>query len=544
MYVDAIYDKDHNKVKVVERLATGDRAYKEYAAVYRFYFKNPKGAYTSIHGDPLSKLEVYTAKDFFKAKKTFSDRPLYESDLNQTFICLSENYLHADSPKLNIAFWDIETDFDPAHGFSSPDDAFMPITAMSVYLQWLDTMVTMAVPPKTLTLEQANELVSDIPGTILFNTEAEMLDCFLHVIEDSDILSGWHSTGFDIPYTYNRIKKVLSKDDTRRLCLWGEFPRQRKYEKYGKESTTYDLVGRVHLDYLELYQKYTYEEKPSYKLDFIGEYEVGEHKVEYEGTLDQLYNSDFRKFIEYNRQDTALLNKIDLKLKFIEVANVLAHANTVLLSTTMGAVAVSEQAIVNEAHLLGVRLPDRKKVDADESQAAGAYVAYPKKGLHDDIGSLDINSLYPSDLQALNMSPETIVGQIRQTKTNEYINAKMEDGCTFAEAWEGLFCSFEYEYVMNKDIGKMLTIDWEDGNITTHSAAEIHQMIFDSNQKIMLSANGTIFSYDKEGIIPGLLKKWYAERKVMQGTLKKLRLLEDGVEIPEHLLNDVLAQLG
>ena len=124
-------------------------------------------------------------------------------------------------------------------------------------------------------------------------------------------------------------------------------------------SETYDTIGRVHMDYLNLYRKYTYEERHTYRLDAIGEMEVGENKTVYEGTLDQLYNNDFEKFIEYNRQDVALLDKLDKKLRFIDLANEIAHDNTVLLQTTAGAVAVTEQAIVNEAHRRGMQVPNR-----------------------------------------------------------------------------------------------------------------------------------------------------------------------------------------
>ncbi len=437
---------------------------------------------------------------------------------------------------------------EPGRGYSSTDDAFMPITAISIHLQWLDKLICLAVPPATLTWEAANELVKDIPNVILYKTEAEVLDTFLSLIEDADVLSGWNSGGYDIPYTVNRVREVLGKTAIKRFCLWDQTPREREYEKFGKTSTTYDLVGRVHLDSLELYQKYTYEERPSFRLDAIGEYEVGENKTQYEGTLDELYNNDFHRFIEYNIQDTALLNKLDKKLQFINTASVLAHANTVLLQTTMGAVAVSEQAIINEAHLLGFRLPDRKKrQEGEATQAAGAYVAYPKKGLHDWIGSLDINSLYPSDIRALNMSPETIVGQIRQDLTDAYILKKMSSatisekkkGDNFAKAWEGIFGSLEYTHVMNKDASVMLTIDWEDGNSSVLSAAEIYQLVFEGNNNITLSANGTLFSYDQEGIIPGLLKKWYEERKHFQRILKNLRNLEAGITVPEALLSQV-----
>jgi DNA polymerase elongation subunit (family B) len=356
---------------------------------------------------------------------------------------------------------------------------------------------------------------------------------FLDLIKDADLISGWNSEGFDIPYTTNRVIKVLSKEDTRRFCLFDQLPKKREYEKYGRTATTYDFVGRVHLDYLELYRKYTYEERHTYRLDAIAEYELGQRKTQYEGTLDQLYNNDFRTFVEYNINDCKLLDDLDKKLKFLDLANTLAHENTVLLQTTMGAVAVTEQAIINEAHRRGFQVPNRTKMDDREnSAAAGAYVAYPKEGIHDWIGSLDINSLYPSAIRALNMGPETIIGQLRQTMTDEYIENKMAKGSSFAAAWEGMFGSVEYTAVMAQEIGTEITIDWENGDSDVLSAAEVYKLIFDSHQPWMLSANGTIFTYEKEGIIPGLLKRWYAERKEMQAKLKEC--IKTGNKIEEE----------
>jgi len=120
------------------------------------------------------------------------------------------------------------------------------------------------------------------------------------------------------------------------------------------KSEPTDLIGRVHMDYLQLYKKYNYESCHSYKASTsIGEMEVGENKTQYEGTLYRLYNKDFKRFIEYNRQDTMLLVKIHNKLKFLELANQLAHENTVLLCT-MGSVAMIEMAIMNEAFERGL----------------------------------------------------------------------------------------------------------------------------------------------------------------------------------------------
>ena len=143
---------------------------------------------------------------------------------------------------MNTAFFDIEVDFDPEKGYASPEDAFMPITAIAVHLQWLDTLVCLAIPPKGLSIEEAKKQVAEFPNTHLFDNETDMLDTFLNLIQDADVLTGWNSEGFDIPYTVNRVTKTLSKDDTRRFCLWNLHPRKREYEKYGKTAQTYELV--------------------------------------------------------------------------------------------------------------------------------------------------------------------------------------------------------------------------------------------------------------------------------------------------------------
>ena len=531
-YVDALFDRDHDLIKVVER-KDGVRTFREYPVKYTFYYKDQRGKYKSVYGDPLSRIVCKNTKDFRKEIAINRDKTLFESDINPIFQTLSEYYLNQDAPKLNIAFFDIETDFDPERGFADPSDPFMGITSVSVYLQWLETMICLAVPPKTLTMEQATELLKDIPNVMLFEKEKDMLDTFLTLIEDADILSGWNSEGYDIPYTVNRVARVLSKDDTRRFCLWGQLPKKRMYEKFGKESETYDLVGRVHLDSLNLYRKYTYEERHSYRLDAIGEIEVGENKTAYEGTLDQLYNNDFKKFIEYNIQDTALLDKLDKKLRFIDLSNTIAHENTVLIQTTMGAVAVTEQGIINEAHHRGLQVPNRKNRDDEENtQAAGAYVAFPKKGLHKWIGSMDLNSLYPSVIRALNMAPETVVGQIRpdisDARVTEDMGLKKQ---SFAGSWEGRFSTEEYEAVMAKRRDISLTVEFENGESHVLSGAEIYNLVFDSQKPWMLSANGTIFTTEFEGVIPGILKRWYAERKDLQKKLKKAKEAGNKAEI-------------
>jgi DNA polymerase elongation subunit (family B) len=526
-YIDALFDREHDRIHLVGR-RDGERYYQEYPATYIFYYDDARGKFRSIYGNPVSRFSSRNNKEFRKELRIQSSKNLYEADINPVFRCLEENYKGQDAPKLNTAFFDIEVDFDPVRGFSRPEDPFNAITAISVYLDWLDQLVTLVVPPKHMSWETAQEIAAEFENCLVFEREEELLNTFLDLIEDADVLSGWNSEGYDIPYTVMRITRVLSKDDTRRFCLWGQLPKQRTFERFGAENITFDLIGRVHLDYMQLYRKYTYEERHSYSLDAILEYEELGGKTKFEGTLDQLYNQNWKTFIEYNRQDVRGLADIDKKLRFLDLANTLAHENTVLLPTTMGAVAVTEQAIINEAHERGMVVPTRKERLTDEdTQAAGAYVAYPKKGMHEYIGSIDINSLYPSAIRALNMGPETIVAQLRPTMTDRYIADKIRGGASFAAAWEGLFGTLEYTAVMEQQRGTEITIDWQDGSETVHSAGEIWKLIFDSNQPWIISANGTIFTYESEAVIPGLLKRWYAERKDMQKKLKESTTKED-----------------
>ena len=521
-YIDGFFDRNADTIRVVER-KDGKRVFKEFPVRYTFFYEDQKGKYKSTTGKPLHRIVCKNTKDFHKELAINRNKNLFESDINPIYQCLSTNYINQDAPDLKIAFFDIEADFDPEKGFSLPSDPFMPITAITVSLQWMNSLVTLAVPPKGMTVTQAKLLCDGFENVFICETEADMLKQFLNLIEDVDVLSGWNSEGYDLPYMINRVSKVLSKDDTRRFCLWKQLPKKRTFERYGREQETYDLVGRVHLDSLELYRKYTYEERHSYRLDAIGEHELGETKTVYVGSLDQLYNQDFRKFIEYNRQDVALLDKLDKKLKFISLTNELAHANTVLLQTTLGAVAVTEQAIINEAHRRGLQVPNRPKRDMlGSTTAAGAYVAFPKKGFHNWIGSMDLNSLYPSVIRALNMAPECVVGQLRPLDTDAYIEEQMTlQKKSFAGAWENRFGSLEYDYVMQQRRDAVVTIDWEDGTSETKSGAEVYKLIFDSNNPLILSANGTIFTSEFEGVIPGLLKRWYTERQDMQGMKKK-----------------------
>ena len=517
-YVDAFLDREKDKIHVVERV-NGRREYREFPARYTFYYPDSRGKFTSIFGDKLERVVCNSGKKFNAEKKIHQHKKLFESDIDPVFRCLADQYGDKEAPKLNLCFFDIEVDFNKELGFAEPDDPFNPITAVALHLAWMDRTICLAVAPKTLNEEQAQEIINKFPDTLLMKDEVELLNTFLELIDDADILSGWNSETFDIPYMVNRVERVLSRSHTRKFCLWQKFPRERTLVKFGKENQAYELQGRIHLDYLELYRKYTYHEMHSYSLDAIGEYELGERKVAYDGTLDQLYNNDFETFIAYNRQDVDLLVRMDKKLQFIDLANVLAHSNTVTLPKTMGAVAQTDMAIVNEAHQRGLIVPDKPRGEKP-LPAAGAYVANPNKGMHKWIGSIDLNSLYPSILRSLNMSTETIVGQVRHTLTRPMIESFNDE---IPKAWDGKFACLEYDLIMAKDREEILHLDFEDGNSYEATGAEIYEIVFNSGQPWIMTANGTLFTYEKQGIVPGLLERWYAERKELQAKARESR---------------------
>lgn len=566
MYVDAIYDYRKNIVNVVERI-NGERIFVEYKPAHTLYYAHPSGQYKDIFGDSVRRFVTTDLNKFRAEKESLLNKGKYicESDVRIEFRTLSDHYKGADTPVLNVGFFDIETDWDDERGYSEAVDAFNPITAITIYKSHTKELITLALRPHTVTQEEAFELEREFENTEIYDydDEANMLLRFLEIIQDIDVFTGWNSEIYDIPYVVNRIKRLLGEDAARLFCLWDKEPIEKEVLSFGRPRQTYDFPGRPHLDYQNLYKKHNTQQLHSYRLDFVSEMEVGANKTKYEGTLDDLYKKDFRLFIEYNRTDVILLVKIDAKRKFLDLSNQVAHDNCVFLKTTMGSVALVEQAIINSIHEFGMVAPDRKiKIDdledikdeedelswyydddsdddEDEKKpVVGAYVAVPKVGIHNDIGCIDINSLYPSCIRALNMSPETLIGQLVPEYTDNYINSRIASlpKNKRAEAWEGIFACLEYTMIMEEDTEHPIKVAYEDGREVIKTGKEWYNFIFNPVNKVCVSANGTLFRTDQDGIIPMLLARWYSERKMLQGKEKEYtKKLEDPNLTPEQI---------
>ena len=253
MYVDAIFDSKNSIIKVVER-DNGKRVYKDYPGIFEFYLKDPKGQHRSIYGDAVTKIECGSIGEFKKMTRIHSHKEKFESDIKPVNKIIEAFYKHQNPADLHIAFFDIETDFDKEFGYSQPEEANNKILSISVHLQWLNQTVCLALPPPKMDMEDAKEIADKVGNTILYHEESDILDAFLTLIEDADVVSGWFSEGYDIPYTINRIIKVLGRHEAKRMCLWNKFPKPRTYKRGGRDSQTYDLTGRVHFDYLALYR--------------------------------------------------------------------------------------------------------------------------------------------------------------------------------------------------------------------------------------------------------------------------------------------------
>ena len=143
-YVDAWFDREADRIHVVERVE-GRREYREYPANYVFYYDDPRGKFKTIYGNPVSRFSTRNGKEFHKELKIQGKSGLWESDINPIFRCLAENYMGAEAPVLQTAFFDIEVDFDKVRGYSPTEDPFNAITAISVYMDWVDQLVTLFV---------------------------------------------------------------------------------------------------------------------------------------------------------------------------------------------------------------------------------------------------------------------------------------------------------------------------------------------------------------------------------------------------------------
>jgi DNA polymerase elongation subunit (family B) len=501
-FVGAYYSSYSEEVLVWERDSSQEgspRILKRYEAPYYFYVQDDKGDQTSLYGEKVKRLDFGSKAEFESALARYQTRKKFESDISPQEKVLMKHYYNVDAPPLHYTLLDIEVDYDKDLGFSSPENPYAPVNAITLYHQWKKEYVTIAIPPKSWQGQDWDELLDKtLPSNVtLVRNEKELLLETLDAIEDSDVISGWNSDFFDMPYLVKRTEMVLGKEAARRWSFRGTpAPRFEEVERFNEKRITVRIYGRTHLDFLQLFKKFAFGGRSSYALKSIADEELDIPKLEYDGSLENLYNTDFNFFLRYNIRDTEILDKLDEKFKYIELANEMTHANTITLDGAMGSVRLIDTGIINYCHYVRkVVVPDRNTKIGPTIE--GALVLSPKIGLHEWIGSVDINSLYPSTMRSLNISPETIVGQFTRNPDVMKIDGE--------EDWKGIYARDNNLHVMYM----------EDGSYIEATGAEWYEML--KEKKWAISGFGTVFDQGKgQGAIPGLLTSWYAERKQLQ----------------------------
>ena len=439
--------------------------YKPYA-----YLKSQSGTYRSLYGDKLKKVNFWTGDDLQNGR-------VFESDIPIETRTLVDMYPESEEPSVGHreVYFDIECEV--TDGFPDPQRAENKITAIALYDKTMDSYHCF--------------VLGDVPNTDVvesFQSEEELLQRFYqkYLEINPTILSGWNIDGFDIPYLYNRTDRVMGKQMANCLSPIGNV-------YYNEHQKRFKIAGVSSLDYLPLYKLYTYTQQSSYRLDFIGQLEVGIGKIEYEGTLQNLYETDIDKYIEYNLNDVVIVKELDDKLKFIELACGVSHLGHISYEDIFYSSRYLEGAMLVYMKDIGVVAPNKppRSEIGSTDKFTGAYVKDPKPGRYDWVYDLDLTSMYPSVIMSLNISPETKLGKLEGWNAEEFI----------------------------RGINKTYTLT-VGGKEKQHLSEIDLKKLFDNN-KVSISSNGVLYRNDKKGLIPVLLEKWFNERVEFKRLMKQ-----------------------
>ena len=429
---------------------------------------------TTIHGQPVQPVQfedMQEARQFIDQFKDVSNYDVY-GNTNYVYQYLYKEFPHEveyDFSTLRVANFDIETSCDG--GFPTPSSPTERIIA-----------ITISMGEKTYVLGLGDFHIEGKGVQITpYNDERELLEGFIAIWKflDPDIVTGWNIRFFDIPYLVARMNH-LEDGWANSLSPWGKM-REMTVNRMGRDQTAYVISGVATLDYFELYQTFTYVKQESYSLNHISKVELGEEKLsygEYE-TIQEFYTKDFQKFMEYNLQDVRLVDKLESKLKLMELAVALAYSARVNFEDVFSQVRTWDAIIHHHLMSKGMVIPQKKSNDKDD-QYAGAYVKDPLVGKHDWVVSYDLNSLYPHLIMQFNISPET-----------KDANPVWKRGCISPES------------LLARNRGETLK--------TFIDPAEYLNQGKECN--LSIAANGVAFSRERQGFLPELMEKMYAERK-------------------------------
>ena len=360
--------------------------------------------YRTLDGDPVMPYSFDSIKESKKFITQYKDQPhlVYGFD-RFAYTYLSETYaqnIDWDSNNIYIATIDIEVKSE--NGFPDPEKAEEEMLSITIKNQMTKNIVVWGIGDFINEREDVTYVRCD--------NEVDLLTKFINFwsADYPDIITGWNTEFFDMPYLVNRIRKVLGEDKTKQLSPWG-IVNARSVYSYGRDQQIYDIFGVANIDYLQLYRKFTYSNQESYSLDHIASVELGEKKLQnpYD-TFRDWYTNDFQSFIEYNIVDVELVDRIDDKMKLMDLLLTMAYDSKVNYEDVFGTVKYWDVLIFNFLKKRNIVIP-QKKVNQKPEKFEGGYVKEPHVGHHKWVVSFDLNSLYPHLIMQYNISPETLV---------------------------------------------------------------------------------------------------------------------------------------
>ena len=421
------------------------------------------------------------------------DMNLHFADITPYQKFLIEKYGTNDDPSTSHKelFFDIEIEMGEALTEEYIKSAPKKVTSIAWYDKPSNKWVILILDAKN----QINHTKTKNREVIPVPTEKELLKQFIVAFReiDPDIIVGWNSDYFDIPYLYYRIKNVLGQRAASYLS-----PINIVRETPWFKDQYIQIAGVESLDYMRLHKKYSWADEPSYKLDAIGAKYAGLNKIEYEGSLDRLFETDIDTFIEYNFRDVEILKVLDEKLEYLALSKNLAHKGKHNYSEVYANTKTQDGAI--SAYLLSQDIvpPPKDKNPIHKKNYAGGYLFCPKAGIYNYMFDEDLTSLYPSIIMTINIGKETMVGRIIDEDDR---NNRL--GLNDLKA---------------KDAEDLLIIENTQRKRTQMSVGDLISFVEGNN--LSLSANGVFFRTDKESVLSTILKKWFDERVLYKGKMK------------------------
>jgi len=476
--------------------------------------KNKNSDWKALDGTPVESMQFDSMREAKEFMEKYSDVTNFKVYGNTNYV---HQYITERFPRniefnrnlIDVCNIDIEVASDD--GFPFPEQAGHPVISIAIkssrrgyYYVW-----------------GLGDYEPDTEKTMYYRcgSEEQMLRKFLNWWSENtpDVITGWNTRLFDIPYLVNRMNKVLSPEDIKRLSPWG-MVQYRQLAIKGKKMDAYEITGIQQLDYLDLFQKlgYSYGAQESYKLDHIANVVLGERKMSYEefGNLHTLYKEDHQKFIDYNIRDVELIERLEEKMGLITLAVTMAYKGGVNYQDTFGTTAIWDSIIYRQLTQRKIAIP--QNVDTPKTPYAGGYVKEPQVGMHEWVVSFDLNSLYPNLIVQYNMSPETIT------------NTRVAEGV---------------------------------GHYLGFADNELDPLHPDDRAKdFAVAANGSTYTKERTGVLPEIITEYYDERKSVKKQMlaamqeyektksfeleKEINQLENRQMAIKILLNSLYGALG